>query len=330
MTDRFYDNTRITAYKRCPRYFYYRHKQDWALDGTSPPLIFGSSWHESMDVLWRLAAEMDDRNVTKDDIVKASWLAFNRKWESEMTPWEEMGDEEKKRLGARTPMVALEMLYGYIEAREKILFSPDFELIAIEQPFAVPLDPDDDTLFYVGRMDKVFRWRGDIYGGEHKTTSAYRKADVPFRSQFLDSFSPNSQIDGYLHALHMLYGKEAKAIWVDAALVHKQVHDGFSWIQIERQFTQLDSWLYETKTWINSIERDAANLDARRERGDNTPYLPVFPKNTNSCMDFAGCPYLELCKMIPNPEGLDTPAGYKKEHWSPFNELKLNEIGLSQ
>jgi hypothetical protein len=331
MTDRFYDNTRITAYKRCPRYFYYRHDRDWQLDGSSPPLIFGSSWHEAMDVVWKLLPTRDDQNTTTEDIVRTAWAAFNLSWEEEQTPWEEMGDEERKRLGARTPMVALEMLYEYIDAREKILTSPDFELIAIEQPFAVPLHPDDDTLFYVGRIDKVFRWRGDVYAGEHKTTSAYRKADVPFRSNFLDSFSPNSQIDGYLHALHMLYGDEAKAVWIDAALVHKERHDGFSWIQIERQLSQLDSWLFETKTWIDKMEMDKAELAHMREDyASNDSYLRAFPKNTNSCMDYAGCAYLELCKMIPNPEGRSVPSGYTEKHWSPFDELELGKIGLKK
>ena len=331
MTDRFYDNTRITAYKRCPRYFYYRHDRDWTLDGSAPPLIFGSSWHEAMDVLWKLLPTRDDRNMTNDDVVKASWVAFNECWETEQTPWEEMGLEEQKRLGARTPMVAMEMLYGYVEAREKMLTSPDFELLAIEQPFAVPLDKDDPTLFYVGRLDKVFRWRGDVYVGEHKTTSAYRKADVPFRSNFLDSFSPNSQVDGYLHALHMLYGDEAKAVWIDAALVHKEHHDGFAWIPVERQFAQLDSWLYETKSWINKMEVDKAELSHMREDYlPNDAFLGVFPKNTKSCQDFAGCTYLEICKMIPNPEGKEVPSGYVERHWSPFDELELGKIGLEK
>jgi len=323
--DRFYDNTRVSAYKRCPRYFYYRHIKDWAREGTSPPLVFGSSWHEAMDVVWELLSQ---NKHDHEDVAKAAWLKFNDKWTEEgMTPWEEMDDEEQRRLGARTPMVALEMLYEYIDQRQKILCSEDFELISIEQPFAVPLDPTDESLFYVGRLDKVFRWRGKVLGGEHKTTSSYKRGEPPFRSSFLDSFSPNSQVDGYIHALHMLYGEDAKGIWVDAALVHKTEHSGFAWVPVERQFSQLDSWLNETLTWIEKLENDKTLL---QEGSGDKSYLPSFPKNTNNCMDYAGCPYLELCKMWPNPENKDTPLGYKEEHWSPFEKLELAKLGYEE
>ena len=332
----YYDNSRVSDFRDCARYFYFRHQKHWDGTGFSKAAFFGHAWHAAMDVVWarflHLGFEDDPQPLDEDSIIRDAFIAFEEDWAGNGgTRMNDMSPEDAKLLSPHTPMVALEMLYEYIDAREKILTSPDFELIAIEQPFAVPLHPDDDTLFYVGRIDKVFRWRGDVYAGEHKTTSAYRKAEVPFRSNFLDSFSPNSQIDGYLHALHMLYGDEAKAVWIDAALVHKERHDGFSWIQMERQLSQLDSWLYETKTWIDKMEVDKVELAHMREDySPNDAYLGVFPKNTNSCMDYAGCQYLELCKMIPNPEGRPVPSGYTEKHWSPFDELELGKIGLKK
>ena len=119
---------------------------------------------------------------------------------------------------------------------------------------------------------------------------------------FLDSFSPNSQIDGYLHAARILYGDEVKACWIDASLVHKTVHDEFKIIPIERQFTQLDSWLWETRHWIQEIE---GNWNALSDHGpenqydmSDDPYMAAFPKNTGACQDFArSCTYIDLCKM---------------------------------
>jgi hypothetical protein len=32
--------------------------------------------------------------------------------------------------------------------------------------------------------------------------------------------------------------------------------------------------------------------------------------------------------MWGNPEGQDCPSGFVEERWSPFDELKLSELGM--
>ena len=317
--DRFFDNTRISGYRGCPRKFYFRHVMHWAGEGWSPPLTFGSSWHAAMDTVW--TASQDDY-FSKEDVIKGGYAAFVDCWMDDGAPDPaEMGPEELDRLGARTPMNALEMPFDYVDERWDFLKRID--VLEIEKPFAVPLDPNDETLFYVGRLDKVFEMDGGVYVGEHKTTSLYA-VNGGFRSNFLDSFSPNSQVDGYLHALHMLYGEQAKAVWIDAALVHKKHHDIFKFIPIERQIDQLDSWLWDTHQWIEQIERDwSADVDS------SAPFMGAFRKNTDSCQDFArNCPYMMMCKAWPNPIGKPVPEGFEVNRWSPFERLELEKIGL--
>ena len=169
-----------------------------------------------------------------------------------------------------------------------------------------------------------------IYIPEHKTTTAYKK-NGPFRNEYMDSWSPNSQVDGYLYAGHMLYGQNVKELWVDAALVHKQVHDGFKFIPVNRSISMLDGWLYETRFWIEMIQQETEKLKKLRDSGDsnNLSFLPAFPKNTGACFHYAGCPYRDICKMVNNPEHYDEPPmGYKEEHWSPFDVLELEKIGM--
>ncbi len=322
--DRLYDNTRISTYRACPRQFYFRHMMDFTRIGTAKPLVFGGCWHDAMDVVWTLMCEDSKRDSI--EVVEEAMRAFMVRWREEGFP--DIDDFDEETLAAynpRTPMVAMEMLFNYVEDRRSH-FS-EIELIAVEKPFAVPLDPNDDSLFYVGRLDKVYRWKRDdrIYIGEHKTTTSYKK-DGPFRYDFMDSFSPNSQIDGYLFAAHMLYGKELKAVWIDAALVHKTVHDGFRFIPVERQFAQLEAWLWEAHDWIAKLERDKADaIDGDREAN----YMAAFPKNTSSCNAFTGCQFAELCKTWSNPYGRTPPdTEFKREHWSPFDVLKLQELGL--
>ncbi len=324
-----YDNSRLSNFKRCPRYYYYRDVRHWTPDVKSAALVFGGAWHSAMDTLWRLCSD-DPQNLGAaseyQDIVDDSMAAFEAHWIDEgMTPSFEMDPEEIKRLGARTPMTAREMLYEYIEARAFIFTADTFELLDIERPFAVALDANNPDLLYVGRLDKVFRLNGKIYVGEHKTTTAYRK-DGGFMNSFLESFSPNSQVDGYLHALHMLYGADAKAIWIDAALVHRTVHDAFKIIPIERQVAHIDSWLADTHYWIDRVQEEN---DQNRSAG--TAFMGIYPKNTGSCTMYAGCTYQSLCKAYANPEKqTECPGGFKVEAWSPVKVLELEKIGVTE
>ena len=304
--DRFYDNTRLSSYKSCPRLYYLRHEMDWATEGMSPPLIFGLSWHSAMDRAWEELGGGSD--LSDEEVANLAYGAFLDCWTSEgyLDPMD-MATEEAEKLLPRHPSVALEMLYEYVAQRR--VFLSNVEVLAIEKPFAVPLNPEDASLFYVGRFDKVFRHDGG------------------FRASFVDSFSPNSQVDGYLHAAHMEYGDKVRGVWIDAALVHKTVHDRFQFIPIERQFAQLDSWLWETRQWIAQLE---GNQQAADDYSETDKYLPAFPKNTNSCMNYAGCPYAIICKAWPNPMGRNIPSGFEVNPWSPFHVLGLSEIGLKE
>ena len=325
MKDKYFDNTRISEFRSCPRKFYFRNVKDWTGSGFSAPLAFGSAWHDAMDAIWTDLAGGTD--LEDEFVVQNGYKAFVRGWvKSNGTHPDEMGPEEIDRLGARTPFVGMEMLYEYVLKRRKFL--SEIELLSVEQPFAVPLDPSDPDLFYVGRFDKIFRYRDSIIIGEHKTTSLY-KSNGGFRSTFLDQWSPNSQVDGYLHAAHILYGETAGQLWIDGALVHRKHHDEFIFIPVERQFAQLDAWLWETRNWISQID---GHWDASQDPGaKDSPYMAAFPKNTGACQDFArNCSYIDLCKAWSNPLQRPTPQGFTEEAWSPFDRLELDTIGMKK
>lgn len=335
MKDKYNDNTRIEGFRTCARKYYFRHVINLVKEGTpSPALVFGGAWHAAMDSIWNDLAG-GAPNWGDQEVVERAYEAFMDKWVSEgMSDLDDMSPEDIKDLGARTPLVAHEMLYEYVLQRREFLSK--IELLAVEQPFAVPLDLENPDLLYVGRLDKVFRYKKDVLVAEHKTTSLYRKEGY-FRNTFIDQFSPNSQIDGYIHALRVLYGDEAKGVWVDGALVHRNVHDGFIFIPIERQLAQLDAWLWETRYWISQINFNYDALNHMHEIAgapaeELQKYMPAFPKNTSACQDYnVNCPYLNICKGVANPAGIDgTPLGYKEDPWSPFDRLQLEKIGMGK
>lgn len=314
----YYDNTRLSAFKKCPRYYYFRHIRHWAPEKASAPLIFGGAWHMAMETIWPMLVSGAD----KKDIIKAAFKAFIDEWTLRGMPHpDHMDYEMEKELAPRTPGVAFEMIIDYVTNRAPKV--KDLELISVERPFIVPLAADDDSRFYVGKIDKVVLQRKKVRAIEHKTTTAYKK-DGGFRGTFVDGFSPNSQVDGYLYALHMLWPGQVQGVWVDAALVHR-TETAFLFIPVEKPQDQLNSWLWETNYWIDQIQAHKAALE---ECSSEDPFLAAFPKQTGSCQDFnKNCEYHDICRFKANPlQMTEPPAGFHEEFWDPLKETGADKL----
>lgn len=321
-----YDNTRIGAARSCMRYYLLRHVYHWTADSKSTPLIFGSSWHEAMDVTWARHSDLYATKAARTDVIESAHQAFINEWVANgMTHPDDMTPDDIDDLGARTPATALEMLHHYPEAREHLFKAKSFELLGIEEPFIVPLDPNDQTKFYVGRLDKRIRQGKQQHVYEHKTTTMYRISGT-FSSDWIDSWSMDDQVDGYNYAMHLKYDEEAGGSYIDGALVHKKVHDGFKTIPIDKHFDQLQSWLYDTHTWIAQIERNTELYEETSQL--DTPYLAAFPRNRKSCVSVYGrCQFFDYCRMNANPARTEgVPIGFKVEKWEPFEELGLEKL----
>lgn len=301
---KFRDNTMVGSYKICPRSYQLRHILGWRSEGTSHPLIFGLSWHSAMDAVWSLAKQFKNDPTS---LRKVAILKFLDMWEKQGMPTE-LSIEDVEKLGARTPGTAEEMLDNYISTRWKMM--QECELIACEQPFAVPV-PELDDIWYVGRLDKVIKFNEQTLVVEHKTTTEYKK-DGGFRSTYIESWYSDSQVKGYQFGGGLFFGVEQ--VWVDAALVHKQVHNAFRLVPVAHQFPLIQEWLGDLLEWLTRIEQDTAK--------------GYFPKNENSCVGKYGpCPFLDICRTTPDPTKLsEPPAGYILERWQPFELLGLNKI----
>ena len=322
---RLYSNSSLSDYNLCPRLFYFRYIREWGPKGKSMPLIFGSCWHRAMDAVWAgLVAGEAESKVMED----AFWN-FMVEWEAaDMPPLNRIGPDLLKEYGPRNPMNAMEMLISYIAHRSRFIKGGEVEIMEIEKPFAIPLDPDETDLFYVGKIDKVIRHvpYNKIRGMEHKTTTAYKKSDSKapgsrFQSRFTESFSPNSQVDGYLYALHMLFPGKVGGVWIDGALVHKTEQD-FILLPIEHQMQQLDLWLWETRSTVDEIE---ANMEAAAATQPQDRYMAAFRRDTRSCHSLYGgtCPFLIPCQAWSNPTSHEMPKGFEEKPWDPLQHLKM-------
>lgn len=323
----FYDNTTVSTHRNCPRKCYYRHIKHYRPEGTGIAAGFGISMHGASDSIWKDIHSLPREELNLGTIAKNALIAFVHKWDEEGLPDQDLLQSEfsKRHYDLYNLANAGEIIRSYI--LEKIEIIRRFKLIAVEQPFVVPLYPDRTDVMYCGRIDKVLEDEaGNIWILDHKTTSAYATAGG-FRSTFLDSFSPNSQIDGYSYAAIMLYGDRFKGCYIDGILVHKKERKTCH-IPVERDIGHLDNWLSDTREEIGRIEEQKALL---KEAKPTDKFLPVFPKNTNRCFDFnSPCSYLDLCKCIPNPHFETVPMGFVVEEWSPFDKNELEKIGMKR
>jgi hypothetical protein len=307
-----YDNTRVSAYKTCPRMYLLRHQLHWRPEGTAIALSFGLSWHDAQDIVWGYA-----KKFTVEETAALAFEVFKKTWAKEGLPVE-ISLEKLGFYEPRTPGIAAEMLYNYTDTRWKML--QECDVVAIEKPFAVPI-PGMPGHWYIGRLDKVVDYNAQRLVIEHKSTTAYATAGG-FRTDFLDSWYMSAQVKGYQFGGGLFYGN-INAVWVDAALVHKKVHDAFRFVPVAHNFALLSEWLDNTKKWIAEISAEE-DLYADVKR-----LLPgMFKRNDESCYGkYGACSYIDICRSIPDPSVLEEPPpGFVVEKWEPFDILGFNKL----
>lgn len=308
----FKDNTEIGCYKDCPRRHLLRHVLHWRAAGVARPLVFGLCWHDAMDVVWSHYKKVDQR-----ELLQLAFARFCQTWQENGFPVD-MTLEQIEEFTPRTPMIAAEMLAGYIADRGKIISQS--ELVGTEQPFCVPVPGVKDG-WYIGRLDKAFDLNGQTIIAEHKTTTEYKK-EGGFKTLYIEGWYNDAQVKGY-HFGGSLYYPSLGQIWVDCALVHKTVHDKFRFVPVQHPAPIINEWLEDLQNWWKRIVKDQQILE---EEGHLVG--GIFPKNENQCVGkFGACQFLDLCRTVADPTQLgEPPEGYIEEKWEPFKLLGLDKV----
>ena len=324
------DNSTITAYRECPRKAYFRYVRHWTMDGPEPVYFtFGSAWHSGLDALykayyearsmqntrssaWNKARQSDEFALAMSEVASQ---AFNQIWTDAGWPIDPDPDQYTA-FKARTPTKAREMFFYYY--KELAEHMNRWKLVQTEKPFCVPLDPDKE-IFYSGRIDKVIEDElGTIWLLEHKTSTLYSTTSG-FRNDFVQDFSPNSQVEGYMYAIRFLQSQgelpdqNFGGVYVDASLVHKtQFH--FKRIPVYYDEMLVAEWLADVRYWHNAFTQS--------EETDS------FPRSTNNCFNkYSQCSYLHLCRTHPSiqkwaePDG--APEGFVESEWSPLASKEI-------
>lgn len=167
-------NSRLRAFRRCPRLHHYSYNLGVRLRTSPDALSFGSLVHAALEAWWQAPAE--------------------EKLNAALLPLEKEPD-------AFTRARARVMLYGY---HERWLEAADaLDVVAVEREFEVPLvnpetGAESRTFVLAGKVDAIARERssGRLYLVEHKTSSE----DLSPGSDYWARLRIDSQVSIYVGA----------------------------------------------------------------------------------------------------------------------------------
>lgn len=305
-THRVQDATKIKAFMKCPRFYFYSYVLGWRPEEPSIHLVFGSAWHEAMEylMLHGLSAES----------IEGAYSLFETEYRKTYDPSMDLLNEPK------TPANALRALVLY--ARNYKNDHLDFEVLHTEVAGSVLIG--DDPLFF--KIDTVVRDKvtGRISSLEHKTTTS-------FSSFWLHQWRQNFQVGTYTYALRTWYSNEnVDGVIINGAMIkppprvklngelYANSRDcEFQRVPARMNETKVNDWVSQAAYWLAYIK---AEFEALASCHPDDDVMRAFPKVTESCTQYGKpCPYIDFCVSQPNPlrYGNEVPIGMAVEHWDP-------------
>lgn len=284
-----WDATSLADFRKCPRYYYYRHIQLWRSRRESDHLIFGTAFHEGAEVYDNARARGVTHQAASNIAIR---FAMEKTW-----GWK-TDDTQKNRF------TLIRTLVWYFEQFQNDPFEvakkPDGSP-AIELSFRIELQikaPDGQPYILCGHMDKVVKESEYFQPLDRKTTG------TTLSSKYFHRYEPNTQVSCYSLATRVLFNTPNVRMLIDAAQVAVNF-TRFMRGSTGRSTAQMDEWLSDTYFWIKQAEGCA-------ERGE-------WPHNDQSCMLYGGCAFRGICSMDPAARQRFLEAEFVKgEQWNPL------------
>lgn len=277
-----YDASKISAYRLCPRKFFYRYEQNLIpLGYTSTPMQFGSAIHKALEHIYT-----GDPRERVDGVYKFAKI-FCDNFPKEL--------EER----AYTQELGQELLACYIIKWGQ----EDFTVLAVEQPFHLNL-PDDiggSGFTYAGRVDMVVNMGGKIYPFDNKTTSH-------FGDHFEKGFKLDVQMSGYIKANKVAHGEAAAGAAIINALRPSTKISPECFVRkiTTRTPDELVEWENELRSTVDDI---------RRSRISNR-WIKHAP---TACFTYnRTCEYYGLCTSGVSQRAALIDSAFEQKVWEPW------------
>lgn len=290
-----WDSTSMSAFKECPRKYYYSIILGYTTKQPSFHLEFGIWYHEALELYDRILAKGGTHDeATRSAVLKTLKSTWNK---SLKRPWSS-GDSNKNRFTLiRTIVWYLEQFKNDpIKTIRLADGTPAVEL-SFRYPFPHEFTTGERAVF-CGHLDRM----GDIGGASwiiDRKTSKHEVRDDHYWRQY----SPDNQMSAYSFAGRVVYNIPVRGVIIDAAQVmvtFSRFQRGFA----NRTESQLDEWAADTQSYMEQADKYSR---------DN-----YWPMNDKSCFNYGGCPFRPICARAPEVREKFLELEYNKRIWDPL------------
>lgn len=287
------DNSMLSAFKACPRNWFWQDLRRIELEGGNLHLITGGAYAAGLEAARRAYYE---QHTQADHAIALGLEALIRFYGT----YEPPADHVKSFSATFHALIDYFMEYPLeTDPFVPIELSPGRR--AIEFTFAIPLpinNPDTgEPLLYSGRFDALGTFNGLLFGLDDKTTS--RLGPSWTRNWTLDS-----QFTGYTWALRE-HGKTVAGFLVRGISFLK---DKYGHVQavVYRPDWQIDRWYEHTLFLVRQM------IAFHQEN-----YYPMM-LDKHSCNSYGGCQYSRLCESRDPARWIE--LDYVPRVWNPLHK----------
>lgn len=289
-------NSRLRAFRRCPRYHQHAYVDLVRPVETSYALRFGTLIHLALEAWWSVTGE---HHVERNRLMRAMAAIAKGCSAAEFDEWDRIKAEELMR--------------GYHARWE----DQPYETIAVEKEFSIPID-GGHTLG--GKFDALANRDGRTYIIEHKTTSESLELGGEYyrRVSVLDA-----QVSTYYRAAKALGYELAGCVYdcilrvalrpYKAGKTRKADETPEEYRTRVRTDIADNPEKYYARFDIRRTERD--ETEASRDLGRTIRHLEIAIeegsyRNPDACRTFgSACSYLSICE---GTESLDNPLKFRR------------------
>lgn len=293
-----WDSVSISAFKTCPRYYNWSIRLGYQLDPQPSTLAFGIYFHKSVEVWHKLLALGMEKETAILRVTRLAGL---------------LGELLIPDRTERTKETLIRCVVWYLiqfwDDHAETMKRPD-GTPAVEYSFTIPLKLDhperigNKQTYLCGHLDRVVIFMGQLYLCDYKTTKGQ------LNEKFFDSFKPNTQVEGYLAAAHVISAepnhpvlpKAPKGLIIDGAQLGVN-YNRFFRQPVQYSKLEINSFLADLEHWLAFAYQCAENEH--------------WPANETACDRYGGCVFRSICSETPAKHERMLNANFKQRVWDP-------------
>jgi hypothetical protein len=284
----------ITAYRSCPKKFWWGYMRQFAPTAESVHLHAGAAFAKGLEVTRR---EWADNGRSFEDAIALGGAALLAHY-GHFEPFE--ADNGKSALNMLGALGYYFKTWPIDTPNLKLYKAPDANRHAIEYALAVPI-PDflhpttGDPLIYAGRFDSIMIWRDSMLVGEDDKTA------TQLGKSWVNGWRLSNQLLGYTWACGQ-YGIKLGGFNVRGVGLYKNDYGQMESLQMIPRW-KLEVFYTELLATLADMRRSWESGHWRKDLGD-------------ACKAYGGCRYVTLCDSQYPEDWLQ--GNYVLHKWNPL------------